>query len=144
MRAAQGDYTGAIPQQGPKYPMDILTAGPQFHPHAQESSPKRLMMGFQVNRLKLGEARYTGEDCLADCGQESNHGFEVVDPIQIKEENNVWPGLSQAFDQLWQIRPCPIIHDRMHNNVLPGGGDTPFPAQDVHIKSCFRQKLTEV
>jgi hypothetical protein len=124
--------------------MHILTAGPQFYPFAQEPGPKRLMAGIQVNRLKLGEAGYMGEDCLADCGQESNHRFEVVNPVQKEEENNVWPGLSQAFDQLWQFRPCPIIHDRMHNNVLPGGGDTPFPSQDVHIKSRVRQKLTEM
>jgi len=35
--------------------------------------------------------------------QEGNHGVVVVDPPQIKEENNIRPARSQAFDQGGQI-----------------------------------------
>ena len=61
-----------------------------------------------------------------------------------EEEHNVGPGLSQAVGQLRQTGPRPIIHDRVHNNVSPGGGNTSSPAQDVHVKSGLRQKLTDV
>src|SRR5262249_9692133 len=99
---------------------------------------------IEVDGLELSDAGHVGEDCFADRGQECNHRFESVNPTQIKEEHNVGPGLFQASDQLWQTGERPILHDRVHNDVSPGRGNTPCPAQDVHVKSELRQKLTDV
>jgi hypothetical protein len=139
MRAAKNDDTGAVPQQRPKQRVHILPAGPERHclanGLAQRTRQRRPAGGTLIYVFELGYAGYAAEDCLADGRQEGNHWVVVVNPPQIEEEHNVWLAFSHAFGQSWQIRPRPIIDDRMNNNVLLSSGDTSFFAQDVHSKA---------
>jgi hypothetical protein len=70
--------------------------------------------------------------------------MEIVYPSEIEEENDIRLAVFHASGQSWQVRPCPIIDNRMDNDVFLRGGNTSFFAQDMHNKSCLGQMFTQV